>query len=229
MNILLSAGERGLIAGQTGSGKTLGAVWQLQTTAIYPVLIFDTKIEDAFLTLTDDYNEIIIVEGLTAFKKLKRKKEGEIYNYIVVRPLASELSDSDLLDEYLLHVYDHWKNSLIYIDELYQWHNQGRAGSGLLGLLTRGRSRKITLLMSTQRPQWVSRFCLTEAQKYYIYRLADGADRRRMSDVIPDYDKLPLPARFHFYFFEHGMDLARLYAPVPYDPGAPKITLRRWV
>lgn len=66
---------------------------------------------------------------------------------------------------------------------------QGRAGSGLIALLTRGRSKGISVLMSTQRPAWLSRFCFTEAQKYYIYRLTDRRDSKVLGEYIRVFSK----------------------------------------
>ncbi len=201
MSLLLKPGERGLLVGKTGSGKTMGATFLLRHLPP-PIIVLDTKGDD-HLPRSFDPRITDRVDGLT---------DRIDQPITIVTPTASELIDVAGLDD--------WIGSLpapatLYIDELYQVHfGSGRAGPGLVGLLTRGRSRGMTTLMSTQRPAWISRFCLTETENFYVYRLSDPADRDRVARLTaPQIERIP--RRFHFWFYRQGRAAAVLYSPVP--------------
>lgn len=209
---LPSIGERAFICGQTGSGKTAFAVWTLRRLDYGPVIIYDTKEEEKFPALPKS----VVVHD---FDKIKEYMNDEEFDYIVFRPSSSDLTDSNRLDDYLHRHYAEYQHSVAYIDEIYSFHNNGRAGKGLIALLTRGRSRGITTIMSTQRPAWISRFTVTETQLFYIFRLVDRKDALRLSDVIPGFDRLPKLKPYYFYFYRTGEDHPRLFAPITLDKG----------
>lgn len=68
--------------------------------------------------------------------------------------------------------------------------------------------------MATQRPAWISGFCMSEASAYFIFRLQMLTDRKKMAEIIPEFDKLPLPPDFHFYYYRVGDKAAQLMKPV---------------
>jgi DNA helicase HerA-like ATPase len=138
-------------------------------------------------------------------------------DYIIVRPPVEMLGSPQELDDYLFYHYAHLRDSVCYIDEAYTFHNNGRAYRGLIALLSRGRSRGITTIISTQRPRGISLLCITEAQKVYVFRLADRNDRKRIGDIIPNFDEYRLPPKHGFYYFESGEDNAHLFRPVTLD------------
>lgn len=229
MKFLLERGERGLVLGQTGSGKTVGAIWHLRETSQTPVIIFDTKIEDAFNTIAlPDESTEFLESGEDFLTQWKKRKQPD---YLIVRPEAYELADPRLLDELLQEFYGRGKSAFVYIDECYQWHINGQAGAGLTGILTRGRSKKMTTLLSSQRPAWISRFCFTEVQKYYVYRLQDKRDMKSADNYIPNMSSCAIPAKFHFWFYESGeMEKPVYCSPVPQqDLKEESQQLRRWI
>lgn len=204
MTLLLEPGQRGLLVGKTGSGKTQGALFMLRHMPT-PVVILDTKIEPSFETAFAP-GSWSMQDGLWT--------QADARSVHIVRPTPAESVDWMQIDAWLGTFMERGPIT-IYIDELYQVHGTGgRAGPGLVGLLTRGRSKGVTLLMSTQRPAWISRFCLTESEKYYVYRLNDPKDRQRLADVTSR-DMLRAPRRFHFWFYQSGRARAELFAPVP--------------
>ncbi len=203
-------GERSLIVGQTGSGKTAFAVWLLYRIPIAPVVLYDTKDEPKFDKLP---NSIVVEQPAEMFKAYHNEK----IDFIIVRPPVEMLGDAMQLDEYLFYHYTHMRDSVAYIDEAYTFHNNGRPGKGLIALLSRGRSRGITTIISTQRPTMLSRLAITEAQKLYAFKLADRQDRKRLADVVPNFDDYPIPSKHGFYFFESGDDKPHLFKPVKLD------------
>lgn len=214
MSILLEPGQRGAIIGQTGSGKTIGGIWLMQNSPFDNVIILDTKGEPNFnLIARDDETINWFNSGDDFLKGLKQP----LPNYSIVRPSPNDLIDLEYLDSLLMAIYNRNKSCLVYIDEAYQWHINGRAGAGLTGLLTRGRSKGISVLLSTQRPAWISRFCFSESQKFYIYKLSDMRDVKTMAEHVPELSNYYAVKKHHFWFYDNAGDdtEAAFYKPVP--------------
>lgn len=209
-SIIPKHGERALIIGQTGSGKTAFARFMVKRMP--GTIIYDTKVEPKFSTLTK-------VKVSTPEQAMKAFQEDEDLDFVIVQPPVSVTYEPKLLDELLQQHYEQCRNVTAYIDEVYQFHIAGKAGPGLLALLTRGRSRGITTVMSTQRPAWLSRFCLTESQRFYIFNLADRRDWKTIAEVVPHFDEMGKPPRYHFYYYDYDMDEPQLYKPVPLEGG----------
>jgi len=218
MTIFLKSGEKGFIAGQTGSGKTQGAIFLLRHSAGFPKIILDSKIEDEFFKLPEGDEKLEVVESFAALERLAKLSAKHWPDYILVRPEPSDLSDSAAMDRYPALIYERFGRCLCYVDEVFSFQEGGRIGAGFLGLITRGRSRGKTLLMGAQRPAWISRFCLTESKKFYIYRLIDRRDHKTFSEIVPGFAKMGNPPEFHFWFYDTATDAPQLSAPVPFEP-----------
>ena len=220
MSILLERGQRGIIIGQTGSGKTVGAIWHMQHVPVTPIVIMDTKGEPAFDKIGID-EETQVYESLADFEREWFKKRRQPV-YSIVRPDMSEIAEPAGMDETLFRMVQGGRGHFLYIDEAYQWHVAGRAGAGLTGILTRGRSKGITTLLSTQRPAWLSRFCFTEAQKMYIYRLNDKRDAKTIGEYVPDFAEKPIAKRYEWYYYDVLNGELKRYSPVKITEGKAK-------
>jgi hypothetical protein len=210
--VLPTEGEKLLIVGQNGSGKTAFAAWVLERIATAPTLIYDTKEETKFTALpksrvAGDWDGV-----------WEAMDDGES-DFVIFRPPLEDLNDPERLDAYLLDHYHSFPQVPAYIDEAYSFHKNSREGPGLTALFTRGRSRGITTIISSQRPARISRFCITEAQRVAAFRLMDRKDRQRLADVIPNFDRMEAPKPFHFHYFQAGDDYPILYPPVPLTQG----------
>lgn len=211
MQIIPEIGERALIVGKTGQGKTAFFTWMARRIEAAPLIIYDTKIEPKFAALPNS----VIVE--TDNEMTEAVENGE-HDYIVVRPALHMLDDPRALDGLLLAHYHHAQGLPAYIDEAYMFHVNSQAGPGLTALMTRGRSKGITTIISSQRPSRISRFCITEIDKAYTFRLQDKKDRVRLDDLIEDYSKLPIPPKHHFYFYDTSeTEIPVLCKPVKLD------------
>lgn len=232
MSILLEKGNRGLLVGKTGSGKSQNAMFQLKHAPVWPVFMLDTKIEDAFFSVPDSPDDLDVVHSMADLIAIRKRPAKDWPNYVLIRPSADEVRAVAPLDEYSHFLYNNFGPCFIYYDELYNWHDNGRPGSGLMNLLTRGRSRGKTTLMATQRPVWVSRFCLTESDKFYIHKLNDDRDKASLSAVVPNIERVPTAPKYHFWHYDTGADMDKpvLYKPVPETIVEPsKIFSTKWL
>ena len=232
MGLLLDRGQRGLLVGRTGSGKSANAYFQLRHPKVWPVIMFDTKIEDEFFGVPQEGDSLELVESLDAFDKLAKRPKNKMPDYILVRPGIDEMQDHEYLDQYARLAYEKFGPVFLYFDELYSWHNNGRVGNNMTAILTRGRSKGKTFLGTTQRPSWISRFFMTEADKFYIHQLTDERDKSTLANVIPGLAKLPDLPEYHFYHYnvKKPRDGIMPFAPVPYKPPAEiKVDPIQWI
>lgn len=211
--LIPKAGERALVVGQTGSGKTAFVTWLLRRVRQSPIIIYDTKEEPKFFSLP----YVSITGDLKGVREHINSGESD---YIVFRPPLSITADPEELDKLLLWHYHNFRGIGAYIDEAYSFHNSGRAGQGLVGLLTRGRSRGITTIMASQRPAWLSMFAISEAQKLYIFDLSLDDDKKKIAGAgIRNFEKYSRPPKHGFYFFQQGTEKPMLYGPVKLATG----------
>lgn len=203
-NIIPQRGERALVVGHTGSGKTAFARFLLENVETSPIIIYDTKIEDKFISLP---GSIIVTND----NQLRDALDMETVDYIIYRPELEIVMDPMALDDLLTTHYNDYHDTVAYIDEIFQFHKGSRHGPGLMSLLTRGRARNITTIMCTQRPSFLSRFCITESQRFYVFRLIDQQDKKRLGDVIPEFANRSDPEDFGFWYYH-----TKEKEPVPY-------------
>lgn len=233
--ITLKTGERGFITGQTGSGKTQGAIWLLKhRESKGPLFILDTKIEPAFIkTLPVKGEKILLINSLEQFKSPKTAELRREADIILIRPSRDEIMNPEALDEYLTEIYFMSGDSTTYIDEVFSLMAGANPGPGLADMLTRGRSKGKTVLMSCQRPARIPVICVSESNKYYVYRLNNIDDRKRMAAYTSP-EVLHKPDRpYHFWYYNNGSanDNAEYFRPVNIktdDYVKPEIIKRKW-
>ena len=198
----VGAGERAMVIGRTGSGKTTGAIWLLSRApgrwlvinakgdplldALGPQVPFEAR---AILAMPDDVR------------------------VMVATPRTFE---PDELDRVLLELCESRARISILIDELLYFHGPaGRAGPGLMGLLTRGRSRAQSFIGCSQRPAAVSQFLYSECDYFAIYRLTLPQDWAKLIAVTA---KPAIRQRREPYFwgwYDVRSDRLAEYGPVP--------------
>ena len=195
---LPGAGKRVTIIGRTGSGKTLAALFQLslQDWTIRPWIIFDFK-GDEYIARIPGAKIISVTSPVPS--------EPGIY---IVRPLPHQ---TDEVEAFLWKVWE-VENVGLWIDEGYMVNKS----NAMRSIFTQGRSKKISVVFATQRPVWVDKFAISEADFYQIFALNDKADRDVVKRFIPEWvnldEKLP---KYHSWWVDVAEDEATELQPVP--------------
>jgi ABC-type oligopeptide transport system ATPase subunit len=175
--------SRTIVVGKTGSGKTTLAIRLLD---LYQrVFILDSKGEVKL-------NNYIVC---TTLDKVQTAK----YNRIIYAPTASELLNKETINDFFGYVYDQ-RDCCIYIDELLSiTQHQFDLVYYLKAILTRGRSRNIACIMSTQSPMRLPHYVLSQAEYYYVFQLRLPQDRKKIYEITGlDEDKQRSLRKYEF-------------------------------
>ncbi len=164
---LIEPGKRALVIGKTGSGKTVGGAWLLSRSPGRWVILnskYDTLLSQLGPSVDWEVGDII--------KGLKKSR------VVVAHPKTYE---PEQLDGVLLELCESGQPIGVFVDELLYLHKgNGRAGPGLMGLLTRGRSRKQSFIGCSQRPAFLSGFCYSESEYFAVFNLTLPKDWTRI-------------------------------------------------
>lgn len=173
----IEPGQHIAVTGQTGSGKTTALTNLVELRPTEGLIVFDTKIDQAFDTVGTPVFDLDMKEASSLLNN------GEV---VILRP--KRVPTWDEYDTFLLELHQRAQGLTIMIDEGYMLHDNGRCGPGLQAVLTRGRSRRQSLVLGCQRPAWVSRFCFTEATHILFMRLRHPDDRKIMAQCAGEPD-----------------------------------------
>jgi hypothetical protein len=165
--------DRIYIIGRTGSGKTHAAMWHLSghDFRTQPWLIVNTK---------DDRVVNWLCENVPDIKEISVDETPGESGLYVVTPVRSDVPKVDTL---LGRVWDK-QNCGVWIDEGYMIH----PNDNFIGLLTQGRTRRIPMIVLTQRPAWITKFVESEADYVQVFNLSRRDDRKRVADVVHGLD-----------------------------------------
>lgn len=197
-------GHRIAVFGRSGSGKTYFTRYAILRSSNMRWIVLDTKHDPEF----DDWSP---EDGLVTMDKLARLwRERAI---VVVRPRPHQCVPV-ILDAYLGDLHEGFERIGVSIDETYQVAFGSRAGPGLTGLITRGRVRKQSVILGSQRPSWVPRFVFTEANGYVIMNLTLLVDRKATYEMTGKDRVLSRVEPRHWLYYDIGDDKLTAYKPV---------------
>lgn len=188
MKIKLGTDERALFVGTTGSGKSELAKHFL--ARLNRVLVIDPK-------------HTFKLDGFRRAKQLPFDALGFVNRdfKIIYRP---RLADDFHLAQ-LIYKLGKMRHATVYVDELSTLAEQFQQTTTMLADLARtGRERHISIWSAIQRPRWVPRIFLTEAENVFQFKLRSEDDRKYMSGfigehVLADIDK--------YNFWYSGVDV----------------------
>lgn len=188
--------EHCAIIGRNGSGKTQAAVWQLSERSFdkMPWIVFNTKGDE----LIDDIpiSHDISITGTPP-------KHPGIY---IARPAPHQIG---AFDTFMSKVWDQQRTG-IYIDEGYMVKDSDT----LNHVLTQGRSRRLPVIILTQRPVWISKFVFSEAAHHQVFSLTNLDDRKNIAQNIPGISRVRLPP-FVSLWHDVKADWTFRLSPVP--------------
>jgi DNA helicase HerA-like ATPase len=200
---LPNATERAVIFGRTGSGKSVFMVWLLSHASIEerPWIILDYK-QDHYL------------KSIPYAQKLKLgdlpKKAGI---YIVNIDYRNDAEET--VDDYLFSILKRG-NIGVFIDEGSNLPQREPKYRGLKAIFAQGRSKKVPFLFATQRPAWINKSVLSEADYYVSFALATDSDKARVKEFMPEEATGPLAA-YHCHWYDIKQDAYFMVRPVNED------------
>lgn len=202
------------ITGRTGSGKSQFAMALLSQAGWdkMPYVFVDYKGEPLFLEMMEENPGAVRVLRVT---DAAPKKPGLYY----MHPIPNV--DDEAIDAFLWKIY-HRGNIGIVVDEGYSLPQTRK--NCFDALLTQGRTKLIPIIVLYQRPVWMSRFAVAQADFHAYFEQTDIDDQKAARRFIRPYiDKekgitittlSPLP-RFHCLWHDVGEGKTALLAPAP--------------
>lgn len=186
--------HRHSIVGRTGSGKTQMAMFSLshRNFHIMPWVIYDFKTDESINSIQGarhiDLNELPTRPGI----------------YI-----AHPHPDDDIQP----HLASIWAkgHTGIFIDEGYMMGNRNR---WFRSLLTQGRSKRVPMIILSQRPAWMDRFVFSESEFFSIFHLQHEDDRKNVQKFVPANLDKRLP-EFQYRAYNLYDDKIAVMPPVP--------------
>lgn len=203
---IINPGKRATVAGRTGSGKSTLGCWLLSRSPGHWVIL-NPKVTKAY----DKLPGAKVIEGIE-LKKIEKSIEEN--RFTIINPTRQQANE-DTLDALILWLHDGYTKVGLCVDELYAVHKNGRAMPGLIAWLTRGRELKQSFLGLTQRPAWVSKFLMSEADYVGGMSLALKEDRARMYEITGQETFLEKMEPYYWHWYDVSADRLRTFEPVP--------------
>lgn len=202
--------------GRTGSGKTIALLWFLYLALCYnldkedgiPYVFVDIKGDDNF-------NKIRKACG----KTIKEINYGTVPKKAGLYYLKVDMFDMEGLEKWLIKVYQQG-NCGLFIDEGYAIPRMSKA---FTAILTQGRALNIPCIVLYQRPVYMTKFAIAQADFFVCL------DQNMWSDKLQTYEYVPkdiiykgqkinvksdIP-RFHFLYYDVGENEMQLFKPAP--------------
>ena len=187
--------QRISIVGATGSGKTQAALWHLSQRSYdeMPWIIYNTKSDAS-------------IDAIPYAREIEIDQIPVEPGVFIVKPLPSQREETEA------HQLAIWErgNMGVYIDEGYA---MGSNNDAFRALLTQGRSRRIPMIVLSQRPVWLDRFVFSESEYFQVFRLQHAKDRAAMEEIVPG-SLERLPPYYSWYYDAIGNRLVSM-RPVP--------------
>lgn len=200
--------EHVFICGGTGSGKSVLA--DVYTAGMTETVIkIDIK-DDTYsrringeplwrgLVENEDFEVVTTLEGV---------RNSEFKKIIYVPPFDQQ--EPEVYNELARYVYEEG-NTRLWIDELMLFADGTFTTKVpyLKAILVSGRSRKATVLMCTQRPMGIPAICIANSQHFFVFRMNNDQDRKKLCDVTGCDKFLEPPPKYAFWYYREGDEIS---------------------
>lgn len=190
--------ERCFFVGTTGSGKTTLAkalLWGKRS-----VYVLDPKrtfgVPESWPMGSITY---------TSLPELRRHETDETAIY---RPSPEEMKS--YCDDFFFHIFD-VSNCIVFVDEIMSVCPSGRIGQGYAHCIQLGRERGIGTWSATQRPAMVPLVTMTESEHYFVFRLKNPDDRKRMGAYADPLLERKVPDKNGFFDYNENTQIVKYY------------------
>jgi DNA helicase HerA-like ATPase len=187
----LRPGEKMLILGQNGSGKSVLAQAITRSWSWGSVVVLDPKGDDPAASLPNAAelrharDVIAHLPGRVVWRPdLEEKSTYQPGDNRHWRPLWNRLED--VSRKILADVARYRQPTLLVVHELREVCTEHQIGHAFRELITAGRSRGVTLILITQRPQHVALEARDEAQHVAVFSLTGRAAREEAASLLGD-------------------------------------------
>jgi hypothetical protein len=208
--------QRVIVLGRTGSGKSQFAIALLSTRDwhLMPWIIIDYKGEDLIEDIRDEAAKI----GAPIREIMPTDKVPKQPGLYYMRP--APLIDDDAVNNFMFRV---WKQGHVglFIDEGYALP-QSRSGF-FYTILTQGRSLYIPVIILYQRPVYMSRFAVAQADFFAVFEQNDERDLKTTAQYVkaakgPNNEVIsvfsPLP-KYHCIWYDVSEGFSTVLTPAP--------------
>ena len=195
--------EHIFIGGGTGSGKSVLA--DVYTAGMTETVIkIDIK-DDTFARRRKGeplWRGLVENEDFEVCNSLEAVKRSEFKKIIYVPPYTEQ--DMEHYDELAKYVYQECDTRL-WIDETMLFTESAlKYPPFLKAILVSGRSRNATVLLCTQRPLGIPAICIANCQHFFIFRMNNDQDRKKLADVTGCDRFLEPPPKYAFWYYREG-------------------------
>lgn len=193
--------DRTALLGRTGSGKTTFFCWLLSGIdySRQRWVIYNTKGDKLI-------NQIAKLPGVRTLDISETPDENGLYIY---NPRPDQQEE---IDASFRRIWD-LEDCGVAIDEGYMIEVEG----GFNALLTQGRSKRIPMIVCSQRPAWISKYVFSEASFIGVFQLQHYDDRKSVSKFVPLDVNYRLP-RYCSFWYDVGEHTLYRLSPVPPAP-----------
>jgi hypothetical protein len=171
-----------------------------------PWIIFNFK--------NDEHIDSIPYTQEIGFDYIPAKRDRGVF---IIRPLPSDMrrprpGELSPLEKFFWQLWAR-ENIGIFLDEGFM---VGVNNDGFDSNLTQGRSKRIPMIICTQRPAWISRFCFSEASFIQVFDMTDDRDILTVEGFVPlDWNReTPLKDHQSWYYKVSNKQLVR-FNPCP--------------
>lgn len=196
----IKSSEHVFICGGTGSGKSVLA--DVYTAGMEETVIkIDIK-NDTLARRTKGepiWRGLVEGEDFEVVETLEDVYKSEFSKIIYVPPYNEQEPEFyNALAEYVFKE----GNTRLWIDELMLFADSPlKYPPFLKAILVSGRARNSTVLLCTQRPMGIPAICIANCQHFFVFRMNNEQDRKKLADVTGCNKFLIPPEKYNFYYY----------------------------